>query len=212
MTKFSLLPSLLVCVFGLVSLTSEAATVQYSGNLFGEYGGGPVSGGLVIAGTFAPNFDPHYYNCFYGDEACNLFGGAYEEAVADGNFIPIPFESIIPFPGTYITDQNGAFSASGTTNAPAGTPIWLWAFEDNSRESAHQVLASSTDPSWLTPAQSVGLTWINASEADIFVLGNSHPQGVELTVTPFPEPTSMALSLLGGLVVLGSRRRGRSPG
>jgi len=217
MTKFSLLTSLSVCVFGLVSQVTSAATVEYSGSVFSL--GGPADGSYVVAGTFAPGYKPFsgsddfdtYSNstlyeindlyCVYAATVfdCNIEAGAYDTAVSDGIFTPIGL-------GT-LTDQNGFFSTSGTTDAPAGTPIWLFAFEGNDTDAGTQVLASSTDSTWLIPAQPAGVTTLVAGNADLFLFGVGHPQGVVLTGVPIPEPTSLVLSFLGGLAILGSRRR-----
>jgi len=197
MAKVSFLSSLLVCVIGFVSQTASAATVQYSGKVF-TANGSPIVGGYVIVGTFAPGIDPFNYNCIYGDEVCNQNPGAYDSAVSDGNFFPIGA-------GT-LTDPNGVFNTSGSTNTPAGTPIWLFAFADDTRGSFLQVLASSSNPAWQTPAQPTGFTFLNASDADMFVMGTSHPQGVTLGEVPVPESASLTLSILGGLAVLGASR------
>ena len=173
-----------------------AADVSYSGSVF--FQGTPVVGGFVVAGTFKPGFDPLDYACVYGDIACNLEEGAYAHAVADGNFLPIG-------PGD-LTDAIGAFSASGTTTAAAGTPLWLFAFQDNSKDSFFQALVSSSDPSWLVPAQPSGVTQIVASAANIFVMGDSHPQGVSLTVIPFPEPSTACLAVVCALAMSLSAR------
>lgn len=198
MRRSSILITALVFTCCSPSQDATAAKVGYMGNVFSE-AGTPVSGGFVIAGTFAPGFEPFEYNCVYGDGSCNLLSGAYDSAVADGNFIPIG-------PGTN-TDLNGAFFAVGDTFEPAGTQLWLFAFEDNSRDSFFQVLASSSSMGWQVPTQPTGLTLLTASDAELFVLGASHPQGVALSVIPFPEPSSWALSVLGCFAALGTRSR-----
>jgi hypothetical protein len=177
-------------------IPAYAAGVDYSGRIFHE--GSPVVGGLVVAGTFAPSFDPHSYACIYGDMACNLDPFAYDSAVFDGNFIPIGAGDL--------TDGTGFFSASGTTDAAAGTPIWIFAFQDASRNSFFQALASSTNASWVVPAQPLGQTQLNASNANVFVMGDSHLQGISLTVIPFPEPNSACMALLCAVSILGRFR------
>lgn len=178
--------------------SSSAATVGYSGYVFGD--GSPVVNGYVIAGTFAAGFDPLNYTCFYGDSACNLNVDAYSSAVADGNFLPIG--------AGVLTDSSGAFSTTGTTDAAAGTPVWLFAFGDAGTSSSHQVLASSSDPSWNVPAQPLGATLINAVAADLFVMGQTHPLGVEVTGVPVPEPGTWLLALAILINVLSFRGRG----
>lgn len=91
-------------------LTVYSATITYSGRVTSEFGD-PIEGGLVIVGTFDPAFDPaggegpgFLYACMYGDSVCNLEDGAYDAAVADGNFIP--FANIGP---DTLTDENGFF-------------------------------------------------------------------------------------------------------
>jgi len=168
MASQMLAPCLTVC---------EAATINYSGNVYSE-SGSPISGGYVIAGTFAPAFNPHGYSCFYGDPACNQLPGAYDMAVRDGNFFPA---------GTGgITDANGSFSLTGQTNA-SGMPIWLFAFEDATRDSFFQALATSNSPDWIVQSGSA-VTSLSAVQADTFVLGMDHPNGISLFVIPFPEP------------------------
>ncbi len=184
--------------------SASAATVQYSGKLFAEFGP-PVVGGEVIIGTFAPSFDPSQYNCVYGDESCNQvggsFGSAFDSAVGEGNFFPIGFGAV--------TEIDGSFSGFGNTAAPAGTQIWLFAFENLTRNSFYQVLASSTDPAWQVPTQPNGFTAIVASQANIFVMGFPDPEGVRLNVVPFPEPAGMAMLGLGMAFVGGLRVRWR---
>ncbi len=197
--------TLMFCVCGFVSQNVSAATVEYSGKLFANELLNSVSGAYVIAGTFAPGYDVVGEGTLVSgyvhdnlDADNNLEPGAYDRAVANGIFIPIGLGAI--------TFPDGAFSASGTTNASVGTPIWLFAFGDGTTHSNTQVLASSSDTAWLTPAQPSGSTTISASDTNLFVLGVEHPEGVALAYLPTPEPTSLVLSLLGGLVILGSRR------
>jgi hypothetical protein len=121
----------------------------------------------------------------YGDSFCNLEAAtAFDDAVADGNFIPID--------GTY-TAFDGSFNGFASTSAPAGTPIWLFAFQYDQPTSYLQVLASSTDPSWKVPSQPSGMTSLSATSANMFKFGTWHPQGVMLDIVPFPEPSSLVL-------------------
>ncbi|MEZ6072993.1 MAG: PEP-CTERM sorting domain-containing protein [Pirellulales bacterium] len=190
-------------LFAISPHPAGAAIILYSGSLFTD-SGTPVVGGYVIAGTFRAGFDPYNggeyggtrYNCVYGDESCNLISGAYDMAVSDGNFIP--------FGDGAITTINGEFTAIGATSAAAGTPIWLFAFSDTSRNSSYQVLASSSDSTWRVP-ESIGS--FVASDADLFVMGSSHPQGVSLRVVPIPEPSSLTMLVLVSCFAIGSRRR-----
>jgi hypothetical protein len=196
MSRRLFLSAFVLALVGLGSQCVSAAVVGYSGRVF--LGFTPVENGYVVAGTFAPGFDASNYTCFYGDEVCNLNSGAFESAVTDGNFLPIGFGEL--------TDSSGFFSAAGTTAAATGTPIWLFAFADDSADSFFQVLASSTDSSWLVPSQPAGITELVASDANIFVMGESHPLGVSLSVIPFPEPSALLLLCLGALGVAALRR------
>lgn len=170
-----------------------AASVGYSGYLYSEFGA-PVVGGYVVAGTFSPDT---VFEGTYVDDVGDWLGGAYDNGVTAGFFSPIGN-------GT-LTNTEGFFSSFGISSAPAGRPIWLFAFEDDSRDSFYQVLASSDDFSWQVPNQPSGHTTINAVDANMFFIGNSHPQGIELSVVPFPEPTSLVLMLLGSVTLLGKR-------
>lgn len=195
---------LLSALYALLALIAQplwAATMSYSGKLLTETGT-PVVGGYVVAGTFAPGFDPFDYNCVYGDPDCNQvggsFGSAYDSAVGEGNFIPIGA-------GTF-TLTDGSFSGSGDSAASVGTQIWLFGFEDGSRNSQNQALASSSLPSWQVPFVATSLS---ASDADVFVMGAPHPEGVSLTSIPVPEPASLHLVLLLSLLAAAARSRAR---
>jgi len=161
--------------------------VSYSGKIY--FSGAPVVGGYVIAGTFKPGFSPSTYTYAYGDSSGNLEPMAYDRAVADGNFLPIGSGALTSF--------GGAFSASGTTSAVAGTPVWFFAFQDNSRDSFFQVLASSSNASWQTPTQPDGVTSFNVNTANQFIMGAPYLDGLQLTVIPFPEPSAAAIAMLG---------------
>ena len=183
---------------------ASAAVVDYSGRVFEDpqgrpTGGAPHRNGFVIAGTFAPGYDPFRYAFSIDTEGGNIVGGEYDKAVADGDFFPI---------GTGgLTDAAGAFALSGTTAADPGTPIWLFAFDRPVAEGWTQVLATSPLANWRAPAAD-GTTSLAASEAETFVLGRSNPQGVALSIVPFPEPTA-ALAWLG-LALLPLRRTRRA--
>jgi hypothetical protein len=177
----------------------SAATVNYSGKLFSE-AGPPVSGGEVVIGTFAASFDPFQYSCVYGDGACNLDLGAFNSAVGEGNFFPIGSGAI--------TGTDGFFSGTGTTSAPSGTPIWMFAFEDLTRDSFYQVLTTSSHSAWQVPAQPSGITEIVALQANTFVMGFPEPEGIRLNVVPFPEPGTFLLLTVVGMV-MGLKRQGR---
>lgn len=189
-----------IAIASLVAFAHRPAFGQFfGGTLYSEFGG-PVVGGEVIVGVFTPDFDPRsggtLYNCYYGyRDTCNLSHGAFEMAVSDGNFIPLGAGAT--------TDSTGAFSGFifPTQSVPVGTEIWMFAFEDLSRSSLVQVLASSSNPSWRVGS---GLP-IDAGDASIFVLGSSAPGGVRLSVVPFPEPSSILLSAVAGIAFLGRR-------
>jgi hypothetical protein len=153
----------------------------------------------VVAGTFKPGFDLASYPCVYGDDVCNLLGGHYSAAVADGNFIPIGSGDV--------TDFGGGFSGSGTTSASRGTPIYLFAFETSDPDIAfYWALATSTDPSYLVPGN-VETTTLNATLADVFLFGLDHPLGIALQVVPFPEPSTILLAMSAASGLMMTRRR-----
>lgn len=98
-----------------------AATVNFSGYAYNGLFGGPLNGGQVIAATFAPTFDPMDIPCTYGDSSCNVGIEFYNLGVADGNIRPIGSFASVGF--------DGSFSGSGSTDEPAGTPIYLIGFQ-----------------------------------------------------------------------------------
>ena len=191
--------SLLLMVVMLVILASPKMVcsqgVSYLGYLTDQFGD-PLVGGAVVVGTFDPNFDPFEYTCFYGDSICNLNGGAFFNAVSDGNFVPIH---------TTISIAGGLFVGSGLASVPEGEPLWLFAFEDASFNSLYQVLASSTDPAWQVPASGQS-TFIHAANANLFEMGMSGPNGVQLSVIPIPEPSSSVLCLMSAACCLRRNR------
>jgi hypothetical protein len=118
--------------------------------------------------------------------------------VQDGNFLPAGSGGL--------TNISGNFVLTGDSPAAAGTPIWLFAFEDAGRNSGTQVLATSGAANWLVPTGS-GSTTISAVQADRFVLGRDHPNGVQLSIVPFPEPGAFVGVAMVATALLGGRRR-----
>lgn len=191
-----LLAVALTCV---VVNAARAAAVTFSGTLFHE-SGLPAVNALVVAGTFKPGFQVNNYTCIYGDFVCNLNGNNYNEAVADGNFIPI---------ASTFTSFNGTFSGAGLSTA-IGSQIWLFGFPSTlplPEPQPVQVLASGTDSSFFVPA--VGNTAVIASLANTFELGMKFGNGLRLSGIPIPEPSAALLSTLAVASLLANHCRRR---
>jgi hypothetical protein len=183
------------------------ATVNYQGYVWAdEFTLAPVVSGFAIAGTFAPGFDPNSYHCVYGDSSCNLNGGHYSAAVADGNFIPIGSGDL--------TDSSGFFSGSGTTSAAPATPIYFFVFATSDPDSSfYWGMATGSSPAFQVPA-AMGTTSIDTAAANILIHGTAVQGGIALVVVPFPEPsTFVLLGVALPLVGCGCcRRRAKLPG
>jgi hypothetical protein len=174
-----------------------AATVNFSGFAYNGLFSGPLTGGNVIAATFAPTFNPTDIPCTYGDSSCNVGIEFISLGVADGNIRPI---------GSFATvGGDGSFSGSGSTNEPAGTPIYLIAYQPWVQYAA--VLATSNHSSYVVPATG-GTTSIHTLNANSFVFGFKAGQGIAVNGTPIPEPAAASLMLLAAsLSTLGLHRR-----
>jgi len=178
----SVVPGIALLVL-LSGFNSFAATVNFQGTLYNA-SGAPVQGGRVIAGTFKPGFDVSFtnYSCTYGDIACNLDPDNYDQAVADGNFIPLN--------AGVLTNPFGVFSGSGTSTA-TGSKIYIFGF---------------TGPQ---PTINQDFTQAIASVANQFIYGSHFSDGFQTGLTPIPEPGSCGLAALGaaGALIRSSRRR-----
>jgi PEP-CTERM motif len=210
-TRFLAASFFLALLFLVPSPMWAAATVNYQGFLYGGSFGPfapfqPVVNGFVVAGTFAPGFNPSSIPAVYGDFAQNVGSDYYAKAVADGNIRPIG-------PGT-LTDGTGHFSASGMTSDPTGTRIYLFGFSTPvpSNSGAFSTLGTSSDASFLVPPGG-GITTVNASMANQFVFGGTHNNGISLDVLPFPEPSTFILAGVGfvALAAFAVRRRIETP-
>ena len=174
------------------SPANAAATVDYYGQLY--IGSGYLSGGFVVAGTFAPGFVSANYFQVYS------LSGFYSDSVADGGFRPIG--------SGVLTDANGFFSGSGTTNEPPGTQIYLFGFNVSNPDLAtHGFLATGSDPSFLIPADMTS-TSIHPSQVSSILFGVQFG-GDAIGVGPLTvaEPTSFALTLPSLLILFRRSRR-----
>ena len=182
------LASALIAITAFCTLSRDvrAAVVDFSGSLYDSSGSVAVNA-LVVAGTFKPGFAVSSYSCVYGDDVCNLNDQNYNQAVADGNFIPID---------SALTSLNGVFGGSGLSDA-VGSPIWLFGFPSTSTVPlpGHvEVLAISSDSSFIVPP--TGSTTVYTFLADTFALGNKLRGGIQLNGIPIPEPTTAVLGIL----------------
>ena len=177
---------------------AAAATVTYQGFLQEDAVLPPQSFNLsddfVIAGTFAPGFDPFNYTHVYGDSVGNLTDPLhYTHAVADGNFRPIGA-------GT-LSDAAGAFSGSGTATKIDNLPIYLFLFADADPNGlSNLALVSSTDPSWRV--QNDGIATLDAATANVFPLGSRSGNRIVMQIPPVPEPAPGIFILLGAALSL----------
>jgi hypothetical protein len=190
-------------VAGLVLLSQSAiwaaVTVNFQGHLY-DVNGAPVDLGFANAVTFKPGFNPSSIACTYGDAVCNVSASYYNAAIADGNIIPVGV-------GVF-TVGNGLFSGTGTTNAAAGTKIYLVGFKGLSPDV--NVLGTSNDASYLVPA-GMGTVNIDAALANQFTFGNHFSDGIQVGRLPTPEPSTFVLGLMGfGYLLRQSRRNGRT--
>ena len=190
--------SYIVAIVGAVncSMALASATVNYQGYMYHGvdlgFGSGPVAGGYVIAGAFAPGFVVQDYFDVYGDGFGNITQGHYSAAIADGAFRPIG--------AGVLTDGFGFFSSSGMTDEPEGTPIYLFGFPTADPDSGIPVgvLATGTHSSFLVPAD-MGSTSVDASQTDTFVYGVPTVDGFAFVLLPIPEPTSCWLAAVGAI-------------
>jgi|ERR1035437_2982375 hypothetical protein len=198
------LSSIVIAATLFCPLLAGAATITYQGFL--QEGFLPpqffnLADDFVIAGTFAPGFNPFNYTHVYGDSEGNLTDPLhYTHAVADGNFRPIGA-------GT-LSDATGAFSGSGTTTGIDNLPIYLFLSADADPNGFSDLfsdlaIVSSTDPTWRV--QNDGIATLDAATANVFPLGSLLGNRIVLQVAPFPEPASPTLLLLGAALCL--RRR-----
>lgn len=190
-----------VCLLNFLAAVPAAyslTTVSYQGFLYNQFGT-PVQNGRIVAGTFKPGFDVNTYNYKYGDFVGNSDPNNYAEAVADGNFIP--------FDSGVLTGPLGVFSGSALSGA-AGSKVWFFGFPTSQTfpSDGTEVLASSTDPSFILP--STGLVSLNAGNANQFILGSHLNNGLRLSGLPLPEPTSGVLVAFAAMM-LGARRARR---
>jgi hypothetical protein len=157
----------------------------------------PVNGGRVIAGVFKPGFDISTYLSLYDDGLTNPDQDHYDQAVADGNFIP--------FNSGVLTNASGVFSGVGTS-AAIGSQIWLYGWPTSSTISPYSVLASGTDASFRVSAST---TTVIAGNANQFWSGQHYLNGFRLEGLPVPEPCAAGLIVVGGSAICSLARRKR---
>ena len=147
-----------------IAAASADATVNYHGYLYEHPQGPPVGGGFVVAGTFAPGFDPSSYFDLFGDEFGNVAPNHYSNAVAAGAFRPIG--------SPLTTSGDGFFNGSGSTTALEGSSVYLFAFRIHPDfGDIAGVITTGSSPTFTVPAQG-GSTTIDAALADVVVFGS----------------------------------------
>jgi hypothetical protein len=173
---------------------AQCQSVVYSGSI--TKSGLPVNNGYVIVGTFKPSFNPLSNIAFENEYSYDGFGNyctcdsKYSRGVSDGTFTPI---------GSGAFTTIGTFLGSGTSLAPAGRQVWMWAFDGPNPDTAN-TLAVATSSSWITGSNPLT---INTAQASSFVFGSENGTAIELAFHfDIPEPSSCTLagfilSLLG---------------
>lgn len=197
-----------VCIALLASTsTLNAGILSFSGKVYEEGGAAPLANALVVAGVFKNGFDPLNYTNFYGDNAGNLLPGAYDQAVADGNFKVAT--TGLGGPPAAVSDANGNFTWFGNPAVWTGEHLWFFVFPNGDKSAAKQVLATSSASHWIAPLPSGANTTIVASEADTFVMGQRFGDGVAVTIAPMPEPAAAIMGFIAFGCLGFSRRASR---
>jgi hypothetical protein len=196
-SRTTLALALMAAVLAPADMASADANVNYSGKLLHSPGGLPVDGGFVIAGTFAPGFEPSTYFQVYGDGSGNVAPNHYMNATFAGSFLPIGLP--------VLTTAAGFFAGSGTTNAAAGTPVYVFAFPVHpDLGQQFGVIATGSDAAFLVPA-GMGSTSINFNLANNFLFGSGTANGLAAGQLPIPEPHTFVLTVIGAAAISGFR-------
>jgi hypothetical protein len=186
--RFAALSSMAVVSALLAAPTAFPGAISYSGVLYSE-SGAPVQNGLVIPAVFKDGFDINQYSTIYSDGFTNPDPNHYDEAVADGN--------VIPLSSGVATGASGLFFSAASYGV-VGKQIWLFGFPtSHTDQGGYSVLASGTDSSFFVNST---LTIINAANANQFIFGSHYQNGFKLQGLPFPEPTLAALSAMGAIL------------
>ncbi|MBN1908970.1 MAG: PEP-CTERM sorting domain-containing protein [Pirellulales bacterium] len=195
----------LVALAGMAFVTAnvEAGQVYYGGSVGWGGNDDPVQYGFVIAGTFAPSFDPLFYNMVYGGgPGSGIETTRYSQAVKDGNWIPVA-------PGT-LTGKDGKYLGVGTTKpSQIGEQLFVFCFNDPDPNKATRLaLCTSSIADWTAGSTN----YLYAKDANVIIYGSdSNKYDVALQAVMFvPEPSTVILLLtglaFGGLGLLKKRR------
>ena len=201
---------ILTLTLGISQFAAHAQiTISYTGSA-GESNvvnslGTAINGDTVSIGTFT-NFDP------------TLPGNASDLAALEAHWVN--FDSTTT---RTILGVDGRFAASPTVNNTIfdHQQIYLWITEGSGSGITEYGLFSSTNPDWVFPAHDAtpgsysGL--ISSSEVNTFLFGDgilgsggSTPGSLQtLPVAAVPEPGTISILTLGGLLFAGFRARRR---
>lgn len=187
---------------------TQAFTLNYSGQIVGDpWGSGSSQSPIfVVAGVFSSTFDPGRYKYAYGlDDVGNMDRPHLDNAIADGNFIPIGVGKTLSPIG------QGRYSITATGEGMGGCRVWVFA-HTGEFPGATFALFSSDLPSWTIPADGVGTMSISSADANLFVFtGGKVGDAVAMQGMPFPEPSTSAAFGFGMAILLGwcwGKRRG----
>ena len=153
--------------------------------------GTAINGDTVSIGVFTNGFDP------------TLPGNASNLAALQGHWAN--FDSTTTH---QILGVDGRFAGSSpTVNDPIflGKQIYLWVTETSGSTVTEYGLFSSSNPDWIFPSQAPSgnpaLNPISSNEVNEFLFGDGISSGgggsLQTAVTVVPEPSSLALIILG---------------
>lgn len=202
---------ILTLTLGLSPFVAEAQiSISYTGGP-GESNvvnsaGAPINGDIVSIGTFL-NFDP------------TLPGNASDLPALQAHWLNFDSTTTQPLPafGTPVDGRFAGTSPSVNNAAFDHKQIYLWITEGSGNNITEYGLFSSNNPDWVfpahdaTPGSYTGL--IDSNEINQFLFGDgivgsggSTPGSIQ-TLAVVPEPGTLSMLALGGLLFAGFRAR-----
>jgi|KBSMisStandDraft_5_1062788.scaffolds.fasta_scaffold1033442_1 hypothetical protein len=164
--------------------------------------GTPINGDIVSIGTFTNGFIPTSTSTI---------------AELQGNWLN--FDSTTTHNILGLDGRFGATSPGVNNPAFNNKQIYLWITEGSGNNITEYGLFTSTNPDWTFPLNNSALppNPIDSNEVNTFIFGDgilgsggSTPGSLQtLAVTVVPEPGSLSILALGGLLLAGARARRR---